>query len=60
VVRWGHHAEKEIVDARNFSNYYSLRILAGIKALDNNAEDPAKDAQSFLEQRGLYTPNAQK
>jgi len=44
----------------NFNNYYSLRILAGIKALDNNAEDPAKDAQSFLEQRGLYTPNAQK
>jgi hypothetical protein len=44
----------------NFDNYYSLRIMSGIKALDNNLEDPGKDAQSFLEQRGLYTPNAQK
>jgi hypothetical protein len=44
----------------NFDNYFSLRILAGIKDLDNNSEDPGKDARSFLVQKGLYTPNAQK
>jgi hypothetical protein len=44
----------------NFDNNYSLRLLAGIIALDNNSEDPGKDARSFLEQRGLYTPNAHK
>lgn len=44
----------------NFNNYYSLRILAGIKALDNNTEDPGKDAQLILEQKGLYTPNLHK
>jgi hypothetical protein len=44
----------------NFDNYFSLRILAGIKDLDNNAEDPGKDAQSFLEQEGLYTTNVRK
>jgi hypothetical protein len=44
----------------NFDNYYSLRIRAGIIALDNNSEDPGKDARSFLEQRGLYKPNSHK
>jgi hypothetical protein len=44
----------------NFDNYYSLRILAGMKALDNNSEDQGRDTQSFLERKGLYTPNARK
>ncbi len=38
----------------NFDNYYSLRILAGIKDLDNNSEDPGKDAKLFLQKRGLF------
>jgi len=38
----------------NFDNYYSLRILAGIKALDNNAETLARMLNHSLSKEG-YT-----